>query len=627
MITKDDIMDAMVRLEGGRGGETSWASYVDGLRLPETAGAPGIVEYIESASGAGEGTKLYPIQRFILKMIQLEPLDDDVEDIEVWDKFRENLVGQYSEVGFLRYLNQCDPPRCNVTPEEYEERVEGRRKFTDVVFRLGRRGTKSSLSQWIAKYRTYLLTRLGNPQQHYKKLADTSIGILLVSVSKDKAQKLLAPTLYAVKASPTLSQYLVNPRTTTKLELMVGDSPDPRHRRSRVEITTAPCSAKSMRGEANLVILLEEFGHFFFELNGSDKSDKQVYEAVDPSRADFIDPDTGLPDGLMLIISTPTSKMTYMFKVEQDIWDGQKANGLVLHVPSYWVNPQLSPTILRDAYNRDPQTYDQEYGGDYVEGVSTALSKGIIEDCWSDEQQFYGVVRRGEIAAMGVDLGLTGDGTGIFVVAINPQTLRMRLVWREYHHVLQPEYVGLTKLDIEVMAERIDDLWDRFGCLGGYADMWEFSGLTALLASQARTKLEQISTTPQENNRVARLFLETLNQGILTIYRDDLEWDFTDESRFDFSRELLNLQRIQRSGDPPLIKIAAPPGDLYHDDQYSACSRAISMAVKLAREQPGSTSVPTGRQRAQQGQVQQRMAARRAARLNQNDLNRRFRNR
>jgi hypothetical protein len=478
-----------------------------------------------------------------------------------------------------------------------------------------------------------------------------------VSVSEEKAQKLLSPALNAIKRNQSLRRHIVNPQNTTKLTLRMGDSPDRKEWRSTVEVQTAPCKAGSLRGEANCFIILEEFGHFFYELAGSDKSDRQIFEALDPSRADFQNPETGADEGMMFIVSTPWSKLTYMYVLEQQIWGatrrrrernqetpgepvevldveppppgspgeempedealplevfGEDGDGLVLHIPSYWVNPRLTPKRLRAAYRRDPQMFAQEYGGEYVEGVSTALTTAQIEGTWDDNLQDLGVVRRNEAAYMGFDLGLSHDGTALSVVAVD-EDFHCRLIHHEYHHLALPEYRGQTSLDIQAMAERVDTVWNQFGCQGGFADFWDFAGLVALLRSQARTRLVQILVTPQENDRVARHFIETINQRRLTIYVAARDWHLTrnePEYRFVLSRELLNLQRVTSSGDPPRIKLRAPTGEGCHDDQYSSLSRSL-WAAKVGVEARGAgvSAPPTP------GQRQRVEAASRAAEM------------
>lgn len=550
-----------------------------------------IISYIESAHGLGEGTSLYPIQKFILKLFRSMPLDDERDDIVIWDRFREVEEGRFTEKEFLRFLHEKD--RCNVSPEEYEERIGN--PYIDIVLRLGRRGTKTSLCSWLAAYTIYRLSFTKNPQKHYGFRQNQPIGIILISTREEQAQKLLAPSIESVKRSPTLRKYVVNPNNTTKLQMRFGDSENILERRSVLNVNALPCSAKSTLGDANIMVLLEEFGHFFFEDKSSNKSDAEVYKALDPSRADFRNPETGDPEGTMVVISTPSTKSSYMYKIEEEIWEKKRQGGLVIHIPSYWVNPQLSPQILHNAYNSDPADFDLKYGAEYVEGVSTALTKDIIENCWSDSIRDMGTLRRNETAFMGVDLGFTDDGSSISIVAANEE-LHCRLIHQEYHNIKMPEYLenGWTKVDIEVIAKRVDVLWERFSVHSGLADMWNLPGLIALLKSQARTSLEQVSTTQVENDHLARSFISTINQGRFEIYEDSSAWD-EKKNFFSVSNELFHLERITTSGNPPKISLRASAG--YHDDQYSSISRAIWAARKLFIVGGGSAGTVNNAQR------------------------------
>jgi hypothetical protein len=281
------------------------------------------------------------------------------------------------------------------------------------------------------------------------------------------------------------------------------------------------------------------------------------------------------------------------------------ADGLIINIPSYWVNPRLHPNELRSYYNADPLLFDVQYGAEWVEGIATAFTRPKIEALWHDPDEGYGVLRPGEVAFAGVDLGLTGDGTVIAIVAASGPGL-CRLILHECHRHDQLDWIG-RGIPVEELlgklAQRVDHWWRYFSVHGGYADFWNLSGLKGQLVSDARKKLEQISVTPQENDRVARHFIETVNLRQLVIYEAGTKWDNRPAVEWTFSWELTHLQRVQTSGDPPKVKLCAPASSEHHDDSYSAVSRALWAAKEgieqgVVRQQVAPTNPMIERRRA-----------------------------
>lgn len=279
-----------------------------------------ILTYVSASWGLNE--KPYPIQRFILKLIYGLPLDEGKPTIELWDRFRERIERTYNEVEFLNYL--YTDGRTNLSLEEHKKRWDPIRKlgskFSTIVFRLGRRGTKTTLSQWITGYEVYRLLKMKSPQGYYGFRDVQPIRITLVATGKEQAQELLSPARAAIQKSPYLRRY-VESDAQNKIGLTTEAARRAGLKGSAagISIQASPCSAKSLRGPANILALLEEYGAFFWELQGSNKSDKAIWTALEPSTSDFKDPVTHKVDGMVLIISTPLSKSSHMYKVEDEI--------------------------------------------------------------------------------------------------------------------------------------------------------------------------------------------------------------------------------------------------------------------------------------------------------------------
>ena len=216
--------------------------------------------------------------------------------ILTWDKFRENITGAYTESEFLTFLYGDGPGsencRINVNLEEYKKRVEAKSVMNLIILRIGRRGTKTTISQWMAAYNAYKVLRKYYPQQYYRTRRDQAISMTLIATGKEQAQDLLAPARSAMKRSPYLRRFVAadsERRLTLNTPYNMDNGLDAEN---GLKIIAAPCSAKSVRGPANILVLLEEYGMFYYELAGSNKSDMAIYEAISPSLADLTDPNT-----------------------------------------------------------------------------------------------------------------------------------------------------------------------------------------------------------------------------------------------------------------------------------------------------------------------------------------------
>jgi len=432
----------------------------------------------------------------------------------------------------------------------------------------------TTMSQWISAYEVYRLLKLRYPQGYYRLRQDQPIHITLVATGKDQAQLLLAPARAAIQRSPYLRRYVEND-SAQKISLATQHSRDVgAGSTSGIHVQAAPCSARTVRGPANIAVLLEEFGSFFWELRGSNKSDISLYRALQPSTADFKNPTTGKGDGMIMIISTPLSRESHMYTIEQNIWEGD-IKGLVLHIPSFWVNPNLTTEELKSMYATDRLGFLQEYEADYLDQVESAFSEEQMRAIHRPVDSRTRTIKNGESVWMGMDLGLKNDGTGISLVATDRDGFN-RLVHHELWRTGLGKHDGLEYLSIQEMAERIDYLWEYWGCQGGVYDQWNAYGLESHLKSAAKKNLVHVEFNQTGNDRVARHTISVIQQRQLEIYGDETDWDDPDS----VVKEFVRLQRIQTSGDPPKIKIQAPNIKGFHDDQYSSISRAL-WAAKL----------------------------------------------
>lgn len=510
--------------------------------------------------------------------------------ILTYDRFQENVLGSYNETEFMEFLYNDSPEgthgRCNLTVEMHNKRLG--RQMLNVVLRLGRRSGKTSVSQWIAAYMAYRILKHISPQQYYRVRKDQPIRITLIASAQDQAIDLLRPARAAMNRSSWLKQF-VKSDSDQRMSLLTQQALDEHLLNAPgIVLAAAPCSARSVRGSGNILVLLEEYGCFYSELQGSNKSDIAIYAALAPSTAEFTNPHTQAPEGMVLIISTPLTKEAHMFKIESEIREGNLSSSLALHLPSYWVNPLISSEVLRNAYAVDPLVFQQEYEALYLDEISSALPRADVECCREEPGPMSGFVRPDETCYMGVDVGLKEDGTGIAIVAVNFEGV-CRLVHMENIRVDLASAVLYLRdddpfvLDVSKIAHRLDVLWNEYRVQKGFADAVQSYGIQAYLRSNARNNFEFSEVTQAINDRLARNFLATVYQKRLKIYAAEQDWDDPES----LLRELVRLQKIISQGSIPKIKLTAPRGR--HDDCYTALSRALWLAQENALGRPINT--------------------------------------
>jgi intein/homing endonuclease len=107
------------------------------LTVDSSSGPPifNILEYVEAPWGLD--MKLFPAQRFIVKLYYNLPLDDTLPEdpnkqIQIFDMFGEHLLHTFTEKEYLRYL--YNEGRCNIGEQDHNRR--------ELILALGRRAGK-----------------------------------------------------------------------------------------------------------------------------------------------------------------------------------------------------------------------------------------------------------------------------------------------------------------------------------------------------------------------------------------------------------------------------------------------------------------------------------------------------
>ena len=286
---------------------------------------------------------LFPVQRFVLKMLAGLPLDQSSKTIRVTDKFNDKVLYNLSEADYLSYLHK--EGRASIGTQWGLSSV--------LVGAFGRRSGKTVLHGLAAAHAAHRLLSMDNPHAQYGLPDRTSIKIGVVSPNKDQAAMVSTESAHHIERDE-MSKRAIQSMMPGKLRLRSG--------KGFVDIFCKSAVAKGLRGHALFHIGLDETA--FFQDQGS-----VVYNAMMPSRGAFQSRDAAVRrcDATTLVTSTPHGTGGFFHTLYKSWFHPElKDYGVSLRIPTWEMNPTLPSEFLRSEYKRDPRRFAVEYGAEFV---------------------------------------------------------------------------------------------------------------------------------------------------------------------------------------------------------------------------------------------------------------------
>ena len=517
------------------------------------------------------GLKLYPIQKFVLKIVYSIPLSDDIshDPIIIKDQFNEKVVRVFnSELEFVQYLYDNDM----INSLEFDD------ELIEIELIIGRRGTKTTISSIITSYTLYLLLFNKSPHEYAGVIKQSEIGVAICSNNKDNASRQLREVSTMVYSCGWFKKFLVTKEPTGSGFFLKTQEEvdDPSIKIGRLYVTVFAASP-SVRGSSNIVVIMDEYAHFIdSEASTKDEPlDKKLYEALSPSVSGF-QTDDGKALGKAIIITSPNGK-------KGEVWKDKKSSKnlkskIFLNIPSWWINPRLTPAFLKSMYSKSEKSFWQEYGAKFVDKESNWII---------NFDKFYAMrdlrlknsIRNGNPNIRyyaGVDLALSGDGAAIVVG--HHEKKRTRLTERE-------EYQGLVKnediyvvdyisymlpekgriLEVDDIIEEMKNIIHHYNIYGWGFDQWSYDMFNQYVAKYGGIKFKnqiKINATQETNSNLARNFKQFMNEGRLILPDDD-----------GFFNEIKDLKE-KIAGR--FIKVENTSG---HDDRFSACLKFLKICL------------------------------------------------
>jgi hypothetical protein len=564
----------------------------EGAPVPPRPAIYNVLEYIESSWGLG--MRLFPVQRFIVKLYYHLPLEDRVKTIRVTDMFNTRVIYEFTEVEYLQFL--YNEGRCNIGVQDHERR--------ELLLAIGRRAGKTTLSGIFASYEVYRLLNLNHPQGYYGLPNGNRIQIISVATDKEQAGILFNEVTTHLSRCEYFKPYIAN-NTQSHIQFRTPNDiekygPTSRHENGKftsfngkatLRVTFKSCIAKGLRGSGNVVVIMDEMAHF---KDTGQSSAAEVYGAVTPSTAAFSpkDPnDSQVPigpvDSRIICISSPLNKSGKFYELYHQAMSRAEGseNMLAIQGPTWEVNPTVDPSYYRQRYHSDPATFMVEHGAQFSDRIRGWIERDVdLLECIDPNlrPKEMGVPRQPH--ALGIDVGLIGDGTGVAITHVEGDKIildyhelwRAGEDWRETNPHLGTHYptpyaqtlATVDRLDFDEIAKWIFALSRRFYFADGLFDRWNGipleQSLTKLGLSQLKSEFFTRDVTSKMFQSVKLLMLDKR----LSLY----DWPKgVTGKRSPLIGELLALQAEQVSRN--VITVQAPAG--CHDDASDALIRSF----------------------------------------------------
>jgi hypothetical protein len=566
-----------------------------------------VLEYIESSWGLA--MRLFPAQRFIVKLYYNIPLNTTEKTISVTDMFNTKVLFSFTEREYLTYL--YNEGRCNIGEQDHERR--------ELVLALGRRSGKTSLSGIFASYEIYRLLNLHNPQEYYGLPNGNRIQLISVATDKDQAGLLFNEVTthlnkcdYFKPFVANNTQSLINFRTPYDIEKY---GPTHRHQdgkfvsfsgKATLRVTFKSCIAKGLRGPGNIIVILDEVAHF---QDKGQSSAEEIYNAVTPSTAAFSPKDskTGMPiygsqtetEARIILISSPlnrTGKFFEQFHLAMSRQPGSE-NLLAIQAPTWEINPTIPSSYYRGKFHADPNVFMTEHGAQFSDRVRAWIDREEDLLACVDEN-----LRPKEIGMpryphnMGIDVGLINDGTSVCITHVEQDHIimdyhelwRAGVDWRETNPHLGSNYpteyakrlASVERLDFDEITAWVIALSRRFFISEGLFDRWNGIPLEQALLKKGLTQFKSEFFSRDSSSKMFQAVKLLMIDRKISIY----DWPKTQGSKHSsFIKELTDLQAEQLAKN--IVVVSAPDAAGYHDDMSDAFVRSVWLSSERMRSE------------------------------------------
>lgn len=510
----------------------------------------------------------------------LKVVEDLGVDSPILAHFRHLLDQDY----FFDSVSTLEDGECPV----FDLNVPGNHEFVAN----GMTNHNTQIAAIVSAYETYKLIHKGDPQKYYGLPAGEPIGMISIATDKKQAGILYNKVSGYYKNCPFFAAYTANntmsyARFQTPMDIeRYGRYADDERANATINVAFAPCRAKGLRGPGNIVIIMDEMGHF----NEGGQSDaKEVYDAVTPSKSAFspkdpndpmtrrdpknphLHPDQVRSDGRVLSISSPLGKQGMFYELFQRGMSGGRVaeEMFCLQAPTWEVNTTVALSEYENKFLSDPNVFFTEYGAEFSDRTRGWIEPVDLLACVDKELRpvVRGIPRRSHY--VGLDFALAGDGSALAIGHVD----NGNIILDNYEWIKAGEgkYKNCERLDFDEVADWVLDLSKKFYFSAGIFDQWSGIVFQQALAKRGLSQLVSTHFTSQMSSQIYSNLKDMIYDKRLRLYDWPLPDKTSHETHSPLIAELLTLQAEFQSKYVTVVE--APTGK--HDDLSDALARMV----------------------------------------------------
>lgn len=398
----------------------------------------------------------------------------------------------------------------------------------------GRRGGKSRTAACIGLYEACLAP-------HEIPANETGV-VLILGPTERQARTTFKVVLRMLERSPKLRGMIESVRQSgSENEILLSNN-----RAIRVEAA----NQRTLRGSLIVCAIIEE-ACFLKDTDSGQFNLVEILDALTPSLLT-------LPDSKLILISSPWATSGPVWEAYKN--RAQRPNELVFKLPSWRMNPSLSPALLwMERQRMGDQKYNREYGAEFSDAVSQLIPSDLI-----DKAVVRGVrefPHQGEIRGV-LALDPSSKGTDSFAFAIAHRQQDGKIVL-DLARQWTPPGNG-TYLDYGYVVPQIIEAANMFHCSRVFSDQICAAALAAMF-SEKGYKFDQVSTFGSKAQELYRTVRQLFVAGKIVL-PDNAE----------LTTQLKALQEILAEGGRSVVQAAHG-----HDDLGVAACLAIFEASFL----------------------------------------------
>jgi len=520
---------------------------------------PSICEFAEHPAFLGR--RLYPRQKTLLKLINLEVenfTDYDLEVIEEWSK-------GFSKTGVSIGISPDIWKRIDYLKEnDYSH-------FREVINITGRRGGKGHIGGIQGAYNNWKLLQLDDPQWYYgiDRSKDVYLFCAATNIQQAKAYQFadLANTIIDADCFrpyiAVANEYYVALRTpadTRRIAAFEARGIMPERLIASVRNMAITSNSKASRGAACFTVMFDEFAHMLVGTAGPRTSD-EVYNAITPALDQFG------KDGFIYTPTSPFTKVGKCYELYQNglmedpiTGDPVYPNMLVVQLPSWgpyedWDDPratqgmqfrgapQLYNNEMKKLEQREPSVFKVERLSQWADVIDAYLNPEVIAKMYEPFIDASGTLRYLEQQESGVlafvyrghcDPSKAQANTAAMIchteLIPDPEDGEMWYhIITDWMKVWDPEDYEHHQVDYELIEEELVNTLNKFPTLKvfSYDQYGSFVTLPRLKKRLRESRpphkaiVVEDTFTPTSNMRRAERFKSALGMGWVHAFKDD----------------------------------------------------------------------------------------------------------